>query len=130
LFLVGLAVVIGCGPSGRYPVSGTVTLDGSPVPEGDIIFTDPEKKIGPDGGKIKGSKFDLLVKPGKKRVEIWATRMQKLPPGRTGALGETEMPMDYIPRQYNLESELTAEVTPGSPNVYEFKLTSKNPKAK
>ena len=123
--LVCLALA-GCGDSGptTYPVHGEVTLDDTPIPEGDIIFTDPENKAAPGAGKISNGQYEAQVTAGKKRVEIRASRMEKLPPGQEGAMGETEMQMEYIPEKYNVNSELTAEVTEGGENNIDFPLLS------
>ena len=116
----------GCGPGGpaTYPVTGTATLDGQPIPEGDIIFADAAKLSPPSAGKIKDGKFTANVTAGKKNVEIRASKMMPLPGGQTGAMGEKEMPQDYIPAKYNSQTELTMEVSSG-PNTQDFKLESK-----
>ncbi|HEY7422909.1 MAG TPA: hypothetical protein VH682_01490, partial [Gemmataceae bacterium] len=56
--LLGAFVLLGCSNKPRtYPVTGTVTFDNKPLPEGDIIFLDVENKLGPDAGKIKDGQF-------------------------------------------------------------------------
>ncbi|MEO8497724.1 MAG: hypothetical protein ABI614_21875 [Planctomycetota bacterium] len=126
LVLVTLAT-LGCGPSGptTYPVKGTVTLDGTPVEAGDVIFLDAGNQLAPYAGKIQNGQFEFQSSEGKKRVEIRASRMEKLPPGQQGAMGETEAAVDYIPERYNLNSELTAEVKQGGQSDLEFPLVSK-----
>jgi hypothetical protein len=109
---VGLALC-GCGGS-PVPVSGTVTFEGKPLPEGDIIFTDLEGKVAPDAGKIRDGSYSVAVKPGKKKVEIRASKPIALPPGKKGPMGEGEMWVDYIPARYNTKSELAAEVSSAS----------------
>ena len=66
----GLAVVAGCsnstGPT-RYRVSGSVTLDGEPIPFGEVIFTPDatKKNSGPQGkAPIKEGKFDTAFDGG------------------------------------------------------------------
>jgi len=73
LFALALS---GCGPSGseKYTVTGTVTFDGQPVPDGHIIFAPTEAGLPPDAGKISRGKFELTATAGKKRVEIHASR--------------------------------------------------------
>lgn len=58
----------------------------------------------------------------KQLLEIRASKMQKLPPDKRGAMGETEIPMDYIPEKYNQKTELTAEITSGGTNTFDFTL--------
>lgn len=124
---VGLMFLAGCAGSGdgpaRYTVRGTVTFDGEPVEDGQVIFLPEDGKGRPDAGKVTNGAFEFRVTGGKKRVEITASR-------KTGEtydedLGET-MPVleEFIPARYNTESELTVEVEPNSENTYEFDLTS------
>jgi len=126
LGLAVLLMVLGCdSKSDLYPVSGTVTFDGQPVKEGDIIFLDPDNKVSPDAGKIENGKFTMKAKKGSKKVDIRATKIEPYPKDKTGAMGEKEGPVDYIPEKYNLKTELTAEVNAKGENTYEFKLLSK-----
>jgi hypothetical protein len=113
--LLAAAVLALCGCGGdTVTVSGTVTFEGKPVSQGDIIFTDPEGKVAPDAGKIRDGSYSVSVKPGKKKVEIRASKPIALPPGKKGPMGESEMWMDYIPAKYNTKSELAAEVSSAS----------------
>jgi hypothetical protein len=115
--------ILGCGSSGTHTVSGEVTFEGAPVPEGDIIFEPLDKKAAADAGKIKDGRYSLSVKPGKHRVLIRASKLMKLPRGKKGALGETEIHQQYIPARYNEKTELTADVPPAGP--LNFTLKSK-----
>src|SRR5207248_8852791 len=114
--------VAGCGDSGpkMYPVSGTVTFDDQPIPEGDIVFLPEEKQFGPDAGKIKDGKYAFRAKGGKKKVQIQASR---LIPGKKGPMGEPARE-DYIPPRYNTKTELTADVGSGT-SEFNFNLKSK-----
>lgn len=126
LLLIGLLCVVpgllaGCGKSEFETVTGTVTFDGQPLPDGDILFQPADPKYGPDAGKINDGKFTLPVRPGSRKVEIRAVRMV---PGKKGPMGE-DAHEDYIPAQYNDNTTLTADVQPGSKNEFSFQLTSK-----
>jgi len=123
LALTVSGLTLGCaGGAATSTVTGNVTFEGKPLPDGDIVFFDPENKLAPDAGKIKDGVYSVAVKPGKKRVEIRASKMQKLPPDKKGAMGETELPMDYLPEKYNQKSELTADITSGGVNTFDFTL--------
>jgi hypothetical protein len=112
----GLLVLAGCGDGGpkRLPVSGTVSFDGTPIAKGEILFTAPGQA--PDAAPIVDGKFTAQVQPGKKRVEIRASKQ----------VGESDMgPImeGYIPARYNESSELEADITAARQDL-EFKLTS------
>ena len=125
-FCLALAVVVplaGCGPSGpeTYEVSGTVTFDGKPVPDGEIVFRDAEGTAGSWAGKIEDGQFRFRSTAGKKRVEIIAYREYEDPALAEGAEGPTTGEM-YIPDKYNTKSELSPEVPPEGPNEFDFPL--------
>jgi len=120
--LLAATAPLGCGRSGpeTYPVSGTVTFDGQPVPDGHIQFVPADGKGLPDPGKIENGEFSFDAKPGPKRVEIEASR-ETGPVDKSMGLAPRE---SYIPPCYNLETTLTAEVTPDGPNEFNFPLKS------
>jgi hypothetical protein len=116
------AAVIGCGPSGpeTYPVSGTVTFDGEPVPDGYVTLTPEDAAAAPDSGPILAGKFSFRAKPGPKTVEIEASRFVG-PENPVMGLRPRE---PYIPAKYNRNSILREEVVPDGENHYEFVLES------
>lgn len=122
-----LLVLPGCGETGpvKHPVSGSVTFDKDPLPEGDILFTPVADSEPPEGGKIKEGRFQLRVREGSYKVAITASKLMPLPPGETGAMGEKEMPRSYIPERYNTKTELTAEVTRSGTPQLKFDLRSR-----
>ena len=127
LLLVALGLISGCGASdaqARYKVTGLVTFDGKPIPEGDILFL-PEGDGRPDGGRITAGQYDVELTAGPKRVEIRASRENPaklidsmLEPGKKVPARE-----DYIPEKYNAKSELKADIVDG-PGEYDFDLKS------
>jgi hypothetical protein len=81
---LALVIVAGCGGSKvkRVNVSGTVTLDGQPVPHGTISFTPADKTTQGNtaGGEITEGKYSVAnVTPGKNRVEISDAPPQQQP---------------------------------------------------
>ncbi len=120
LSLLAALTTIGCGKSGpvRSDVTGSVTLDGQPLEEGEVLFI-PADGVGPsDACPIIDGEFNGEVTPGSKRVEINATK-------DTGKAAPDGLP-DYqnlVPAQYNRESKLTAEIgeSDGSPMTFELK---------
>lgn len=125
--------LVGCtGGGGRptektYPVSGTVTLDGQPLAEGEIYFKDTTKGD-VAFGQIKDGKFAFQAPAGPKKVEIYAYKME-LDPVAKEMYGDQAQPtkVNYIPAKFNTDSTLTATVeasTEPGKNTFEFKITS------
>ncbi|MES2791285.1 MAG: hypothetical protein V4719_16840 [Planctomycetota bacterium] len=124
-----LMFVSGCGESGptdQY-VTGTVTFDGQPVKDGQIVLTPTEPGVTPDSGSIKDGKFAFATRKGEKSVQIEALRdvpgkTITLPPPLSGTKPVTEM---YIPAVYNKKTKLKVTVTDSSSkNKFDFKLTT------
>jgi hypothetical protein len=131
----------GCGESDklpREPVSGAVAVEGKPLKSGMITFIPNEANTPTQGGAvvIEGKytipKNQGLV-PGKYRIVI--TSPEDKPevifdktnnaPGLPPIRGK-----EVIPKQYNSESLLTAEVRAGGNNVFEFNLVFGPPAGK
>ena len=81
------------------------------------MFASIDPHVAPAAGKISDGAFTFRCKPGKKRVEISSYRLngKKTPQGRP--IGEM-----YIPKRYNSESKLTADVTFDGKNKFDFAL--------
>jgi hypothetical protein len=113
----------GCGKSGpiMVPVSGTVRLDGKPMPDGIIYFkTIAEGSV--DQMDIKDGKFAGKVEVGDRRVEI--CRYGLGPPIKMGN-GEIPNKIETLPARYNEASELKATVSQRGPNEFSFDVKSK-----
>jgi len=121
--LLAATITSGCSQGPKlYPVSGAVTFEGAPVASGDILFIPADTTIAPEPATITDGKYSLQAREGKKRVEIRASKI--LPGGAKGAGGEP-VPEEYLPRKYNSESTLSAEVKPSGDNKFDFPLTGK-----
>jgi hypothetical protein len=119
LSIVFLAVS-GCGTGdGKELVTGTVTFDGSPMPDGYVTFT-PEGGGSPAAGPIENGKFNLSAMPGNHRVEIEASRFV----GPKNPIMGLQPREQYVPARYNTDSTLRQEVKAGDSNVVDFRLTS------
>lgn len=129
LFAVAL-LAGGCGGTGgRQAIEGAVTFDGKPLEKGQITFVPQTGTAGPTAGaEINGGKFAILPAggpfAGKFRVEITASRpgSQKVTDRFTGKLVDAYE--QYIPKRYNTESQLDADVKAGAANRFEFALKS------
>jgi hypothetical protein len=116
-----LFALVGCSAGdGKIPVSGVVTFDGSPMPDGYVTFT-PAAGGTPEAAPIAAGKFELGVKPGAHRVEIEASRFV----GEKNEIMGLQPREQYVPARYNSETTLTSEVTADVENVFTFDLTSK-----
>jgi hypothetical protein len=119
-----ITFVAGCGNKVAPPplgeVTGTVTMDGAPLKNVDVVFTADKSRPSygrtDDAGKyaltFNGSEKGAVV--GKHSVSI-STPVEH-PPGPTYK--------DPVPAKYNTATELTADVKAG-PQVINFDLKSK-----
>ncbi len=126
-----LALASGCGSETggpqRYIASGSVTLDGKPLTTGYILFEPEDRSIASDAGPIKDGKYSFESQPGKKKVQISATR----PTGRTQeelnpGSGNEPVYEQYLPAKYSSDAtELRAEVSESGENTFDFDLKMK-----
>src|SRR5262249_40327435 len=122
LCLVSLLLLApGCarGPV-LYPVEGAVTMDGSDIADGDIIFESLDPHVPSAAGKIKDGRFHFKTQAGPKRVRIYATRAIPGTEGK-GMMG-TSLLETVVPPEFNLNSELNAEVTSEGSKQFDFHL--------
>lgn len=131
---VAIAVVSGCGSGGenlpRQAASGTVTLDGKPLPSGSISFqpTGEGQPATQADAPISDGKFEIpraqgLV-PGKYAVRI-TTVVTATAEGGVPGEAYPKTAKEIIPKKYNAASTLTAEVVGGGAKTFDFTLESK-----
>ena len=120
-YMLLATLVAGCGPSGpkTYPVSGTIKFNGEAMPDGYVVFTGGDSKIPPATGQIENGQYSLRATAGTHRVEVQASRFI----GPENPIMGLRAKEQYVPDRYNLESILTAEVTPDGDNSFPFDLT-------
>lgn len=119
--IVSLAVLAGCGGETEAlpelgTVTGKVTLDNQPLSDA-MIFFEPSKGAMSSGSTDAQGEYVLHFNaetPGAV-LGTHTVRISK-PDGEAGP--------EILPTKYNMESELTAEVTAGD-NPIDFQLTSK-----
>ncbi len=117
----------GCGGMECLPVSGTITLDGEPLPDAKVSFMpDDEFGVATMGVTDTGGVYTLRqtadqdgAPPGSYTVRITTYREGK-PDSDPPIPGVSET----VPPQYNLRTTLSAEVGAGE-NILDFPLKSK-----
>lgn len=130
LLIVGTALVAltGCGgPAGpkMVDVTGTITLDGTPVDDGQIYFRADDGSNTYAAPILKGA-YEAKVSPGSKKIEIIGYRdipgkFIEVNPGEKSPAREM-----FIPRKFNSESTLSVTVAEDKNEMEEnFELKSK-----
>ncbi len=127
LFAVAAAsiAVSGCGSS-VTTVSGKVMFDGQPLANGTINFVPADGATATAGGKIENGTYSVQMPPGKKKVQVSAT---KVVGRRVVYEGDPNSPVidnvqEIIPPQYHVNTILTGDAKAGS-NTQDFDLKSK-----
>lgn len=142
LLLIVLTVFSGCSgskadPRGeRFTVGGEVLLGGKPLSRARIIFVPVDRKKAVKAtGTINEGFYKIESKngplAGKMRVEIQTEILELEEVEKIRGDDKTVVPQLNkvdIPEQYNVKSELTAEVRPDEKNTFDFSLVTKNAK--
>ena len=118
-----VATVMGCGQSPTVPVSGTVTLNGQPAADAEVIFTPSQGRVASGATNAEG-RFALSTNksgdgavPGDHKVTI----VEYYPPGKPPPMTSGGPPSRF-PAQYMEVSQtpLTAKVERGGKNEFQF----------
>jgi hypothetical protein len=128
--LLGLALLTaaGCGGKGGASIEGSVTLDNEPVDGGVILFFPPGKADAARADIVNGKYTVEAGKgppPGKYRVEIvWYKKTGKQVVSKNDPPHKEDETIPMIPKKYNEQSTLSAEITAGT-NTVNFNLLTK-----
>lgn len=127
--MMGLMMLAGCGksdPFNRQAVSGTATMDGKPIPYGNIEFAPAEGQPTNLSLEIKDGKFAVDAKgglaPGKYIVRFQGFDGPMPPPGDAPGTYIGPVPKVIVPNKYNAQSTETIVVKPGEKNEFTFAL--------
>ena len=125
-----MVLIAGCGRNGsdRVVVEGTVTYRGEPLPSGRIRFVPIKGTKAPlSGADVVGGKYVVDAKGGvpvgTHQVQITAQRVDPKYAGRGDSVpGDFQdvggPPVEqYIPKRYNVQSELEITIPPDSSGV-------------
>ena len=138
---VMMATAWGCGGGpadglDRKAVYGKVTLDGAPLAKGLISFDPAPGSTGtaPAGAVIVDGAYSIDASagptPGKYKVSIRSAGEDQeidpnAPPGATPKPKSKAKPVDPIPKKYNIDSTLTADIQASGATEADFTLESK-----
>lgn len=100
---------------------GEVSPGGKPLEEGTIQFVNIKESFN-RGFDIKDGKFEGESIEGEMRVEVRAFKPGKVPAMYADDPNAKPEMENYIPAEYNLDSELKATVKAGDENHFTFKL--------
>ncbi len=128
------SIITGCGGSSEGPklvtVSGKITLNDAPLPNGDIIFRPANGTGHAYAGKITDGNYSIETEIGEKRVEIKSMREV---PGKTTEDNPGEVVNvreQIVPTEYNSESTLKTTVPKEGSSNTDFQLKGDPPKPK
>ena len=117
-------LLLGCG-SNNEGVTGTITLDGQPLADAEVVFTPEEGGRPASAMTDSAGKYDLVytinekgAPAGKYIVRIRASKT------KTGEDGRDVNTPEVVPPKYNQKSELMVEVKDGGANQFDFAIES------
>jgi hypothetical protein len=142
VLLLGILLLTwGCGSSERGAVRGRVTVNGAPLPEGEISFVGLGPNAGPSSGaRIENGEYSITAEKGpvagEYQVQIRAFRTtgrkiwdgmgdEHAPASKKNMVEEME---SYLPARYNDKSELRVTIVAGKVNEYNFDLRLDKPR--
>jgi hypothetical protein len=121
--LLGFVMAAGCGGNSdgfeRFPVDGTITLDGSLLKSGTVTFI-AQGRGATSSVEVADGAFHLGnsdgLSPGPYRVEIFSIQPTgKKVPSAEDPQALIDEKINLVPKRYNVQSQLKAEVPPGGP---------------
>ncbi len=130
VLLAGLS--FGCNSDGRFAVSGKVTLDGTPVPEGTISFMPTGPTGSSDAAPIKNGEYSARISPGTMIVKIYSDRSltpeeitayRNNPMTKSSITPPEQVKKQIIPVIYNDQSTLRVDIKENRKNL-DFDLNS------
>lgn len=118
LGLLICAPICGCGDS-QANVTGTITMDGQPVPSGSITFVKAEGGQVREGAVIKDGGFQAKLPPGKYKIELSGQKVvgKRTQKGFDGKDEVIELTEPLFPERYNTKTELSEDIKSGANTV-------------
>ncbi len=113
---IALLALAGCSQSTTHgTIEGTVTLDGLALPKGVVRFVPVHESSQTASASIVEGRFTAKVPVGMMRIECSAPKIigrRKM--YNTPSSPEVDVVGELVPARYNMRSELTFDVQPGS----------------
>lgn len=132
LAFCSLACAWGCGaddPLNRRAVSGTVTLDGTPLQQGAVSFTPQQQGGVASGAVIESGQYSIPAEKGLSKGKY----LVAITSAQSGSAAQEAMPGDatpaeateQIPEEWNTKSTQTVEVGDDIACTFNFDIKSK-----
>lgn len=115
------ANLAGCGGDPNIiPVTGQITLDGSPLANAEVTFTPSKFQAGSSMGTTdENGNYELFHTVDQKGA-YFGSHIVSISKDETSSRGVLQI----VPPNYNRKSKLTAEVSQDGPNEIDFDLES------
>ena len=124
--ILGTGLLTGCSKYKTGDVQGVITLDGQPLENATVTFSPAQGRasVGQTDAegryRLRYTNAENGAEYGEHRVSI-TSAIQGVP--AEGDVGGVEGRRELLPARYHAETELVAEVKPGS-NTFDFALES------
>ncbi|MFO0912457.1 MAG: hypothetical protein U0795_05855 [Pirellulales bacterium] len=127
--VLSLVCLVGCSDDKMATVTGKVTIDGTPIAKGSIMFKPVDGKSSTTGGEIVEGEYKVEVPYGVQSVEIRSPKVV----GKKKLYDTPDSPVqdlldEVLPPRYNNETELQVTVEKGKTDPVNFELTLKKKK--
>src|SRR5262245_7095956 len=129
LLAVALVLVLGCGGRKFASVSGTVTMDGKPLPNAVVTFIPVAEKGAIDAGESSTGKtnekgeFTLKSTTGKNGALVGKHKVSiSIQKTKVGESEERTRTVELVPNRYNENTELSFDVPSGGTSKADFPL--------
>jgi hypothetical protein len=114
----------------RVAVSGEVTLDGKPLPEGKIEFVPLASESADTAvADIEGGRYSIIRAvgpgPGKHKVKISSHKPIKIAAGQAPGGAPDKREPEKVPKKYNAQSTLEVDIPSGNSVTLDFPLENK-----
>jgi hypothetical protein len=119
-----LVAALGCGGDKVVPVSGTISLNGKPLPDAYVVFESVEGDASKNATGVTDDDgvYSLAIADGREGCRVGAHRvmMTTVPPDAMDD-ERTPLPKDKIPQRYQTKP-LTFDVPPEGTQDADFEL--------